>query len=40
MSYGIVDEAKKQTYKFLLRKGRKTISMYYLMWGLYSLSVC
>ncbi|BCU71646.1 hypothetical protein [Stygiolobus caldivivus] len=39
MSYDIVDEAKKQTYKFLLRKGRKTMSMYYLMWGLYSLSL-
>ncbi|MUN29776.1 hypothetical protein [Sulfuracidifex metallicus] len=35
----IIREAKKQTYKFLLRKGRKAMAMYYLMWSIYSLSL-
>ena len=39
MSYEIISEAKKQAYKFLLRKGRKTMAVYYLTWGLYSLSI-
>ena len=39
MGYDIVSEAKEQAYRFLLRKGRKTMSMYYLMWGLYALTL-